>query len=819
MKKTKNRYCNDCPYKDKVEVPYSGDKNAKVVFVGESPGEDEIKQRKPFVGKSGMLLRNILSYFDIDNFFIANSCRCMINKDNESLKDINKALSCCRNYLKIAISKIKPKLIVCLGAIALKQVLGFKQTMQKSRGRFFKSDEFGCDVFVTYHPSYLLRNGVSVEFPNVPNLSMSMIENIILEDFKMISDYVNEDIKPDKIDIQNYIEVKEFKFDTKPKVISFDFETNGVSYFADDFKLLSVAVAIEEGKAQTIITDTIPDSLREILEDPTVAKVVASRPFEEMVYKRLTGSHIKGTIHDVLVMAHLIDENYKTYSLEEVANAFTNLNNIKDLSEGMRTNLQNASRETLVAYNCVDADATLRAFNTLIRKIASDSDLARYYKYFIIPAMNVLSQMHEAGFKIDLDVLQQSIDEANRLLKEFKDKCLSLVHPEIIKKHKDKLSLTRAELIRDVLFTHPKGYKLKPDKQYLTAKTKVPQVSEKHLRQLPKNEFIDAYFNWCKLHKVKNTYLDTLKEFVYPDGRVHPQIFLNRTVTGRTAIIKPALHQIPQRHPFAYLVKRCFVADEGWLLGARDLSQSEFRIMGWIAGDKNILEAVNSGVDLHSKTASVVNNVPIDKVTKEMRQKAKSISFGFLYGMSAEGFQRYAKEKYEVDFTLDECRKFREMFFSRPNGYYALPAFYANVENIVLNNGYIKSPLGRIRRFPELKNMKKSEYSKVMRQAVNFPISSFSTDLGLIGSFLFMQEVEKNTRLKGNVKCILFIHDSLMITAKEEIMSEALELLGQCMCIKSKEYIREKFGIKVGYKIESDKKVGKSWASLEEVKD
>lgn len=119
---------------------------------------------------------------------------------------------------------------------------------------------------------------------------------------------------------------------------------------------------------------------------------------------------------------------------------------------------------------------------------------------------------------------------------------------------------------------------------------------------------------------VEETYNITVKD---------TQSFIaNKFVVHNTVMLNPTIQTVPQRGEFAHLIKDVYVADDGWSFGARDLAQSELRIMGWLSGCSAILQALKDGIDLHTATAASVAEVPISEVTKQMRQDSKGINFG-----------------------------------------------------------------------------------------------------------------------------------------------------------------------------------------------
>lgn len=815
-----------CPYHEtgKVEVPYAGRPPADILIVGESPGREEILQGRPFVGPSGQILNAALDSigYGRSNVVIANAARCLINKEDEGIKTINAALNCCRPKLVKIIEMTKPRVIIALGAVALKQLTG-KQKIMENRGRFFWSEEFGCQIFCTVHPAYVMR-GASREFWLKSPAKRTMKENLIFMDFQQVKKFLEEG-KVEQIDTSAYREGTIFdlkKMRREKKVIAVDFETTGLDLFNPNVRCLCVSFCAEPGKPIVIFADEaglFPKEVREILEDEKITKLVAARPFEERVCRQKLGFQMRGQIHDVLAIAHLLDENYHSYSLEAVADIYTPLKGIKELALGMRASLEELPKEQLLKYNAVDTDATLRAFNTMKVALKNDPQLLRYYSFFLQKAQDMFADVYFNGGRIDVDQLRTDEAALEATVQELHERCLHLIPQSIKDKHEGKLQLSRPALVQDYLFLHRDGLRLRPDPNYLTPKTKKPQCSEDHLRQFPNNQFIDMYLRMRKAEKLLGTYITQLWQVMKADGRVYPSTLFTQTVTGRTVMKEPTIQTIPQRGEFAPYAKRAFVADNGWIFGARDLGQSEIRIMGWLANDPNILRALRENIDIHTMTAAIVNNVPVEQVTKDMRQKAKGVNFGFIYGMGAYKFRFYAKNEYGVEYTEQEAQNVRSAFFSYPRGYYMLPEYYKAQEAFVTQYGYVRSPIGRIRRLPGVHSRDEQERRMAFRQAINMRIQSFSTDLGLIGMYLFWQELKKRPTLAKNVKLMWFIHDAVYFQAKTKYFNQAMLLLKECMEVKAKAYVKEKFGVEIGYPITSDGKSGVSWATLRDWKE
>lgn len=568
----------------------------------------------------------------------------------------------------------------------------------------------------------------------------------------------------------------------------------------------------------------LPSNVVKTLQDPTIAKVFANQNFDIAALKLKHGIDVKGQCHDVLVMAHLLDENAHSYSLDSVATTYTDMNGIKDVANTIYDNPAEVTEAELVVRVGLDSDATLRAFNTIKSKLNEDKLLVRYYRNFIMPTLEMLTDTYFHGCKVDTSALKDSEQEAISTMDVLHRKAILELPPAITEKYKDNISLSRSAMIQDYLFLHKQGLRLKPNKDYITEKTSMPQTTEEHLKLFSHIPFVRYLLEWKKIYKLYNSYLNNVWNYIREDGSVYPSTLINRTYTGRTTIYSPAIQTYPARGSLSKLINKIFIPDDGWVFGARDLSTSEMRIIGWLAGDKNILGAINSGIDIHKRTASAVFKVPVDEVTDKMRQASKATGFGFIYSMmpytkSGGGFKRYAKDLYSLEYTEQECVDIRDAFFSKPDGYYMLPAYHDQQKKSVRKHGYVRSPLGRLRRLPDAQqDADWSKKAQAERQAINMPTQSFSSDIALIGMFLFNQEINTNSKFKGKVKPMWFIHDAIKFRSKEDIFSESMSLLKDCMENRSKEYVKKNFNLEIGYRIDSDGKVGKNMAEMNEYK-
>lgn len=784
-----------------------------ILLVGQSPHKEEVAAGKPFIGPSGKLIEHGLSLAKLkrSQVSITNALLCFENVPLTTAQQ-KEALACCRpNFLK-TLNKTNPKLIVAIGAYALKQVTKLAD-IAKRRGKILhKMDkEVGKEltVFPIYHPAFILR-GRTKGYPNISYEEMNSKEKTFTLDWQEIGNYVANNFETPKIDTTGYRAgtLADLAKINKAKIMSVDFETSSLKIWEPDFRLISVSFSITPGESYVYVypSSAMVAKIAKVLANNST-KYLANRPFDENVCKRIFGVEMGGRKIDVLTQAHLIDENNYSYGLESVAYIHAKMKDIKELAEDKRHNLESADKDLIIRYNGVDTDSTLRCGLELTNKLTGR--LKTYHDKFIQPVMDMFRTLSRNGCLIDTKELKKSEEFALNELDRLHTEALALVPKSIAKLHEGKLSLSRPDFVRDVIF---KGLRMKPHKDFITKTGQISVVAD-HLKMFS-HPFITEYSRWKKLEKVYKSYIAGMWGHLYSDGRIYPTMLLTRTTTGRSVILNPPMQTIPQRGEFAPLIKKVFVADKGWLLGARDLAQSELRIMGWLSNCRGILDALYNGIDLHTANAANVARIPIEKVTKQMRQDSKGIGFGLIYGMSAEGLQEYLRDKYNLDWTLERCTKVRDQFFS---AYWELPQFYKAVEAQVRQCGYTETILGRKRRVPNIWSDRPGLQNEAIRQAINMHGQSFSSDLAMLGLMLFTQEVERRG-LQDSIKPMWFIHDSIIFQAKEKLMPKAMALLKECMEQLSVAYIKEHFGVEVGYPVESDGKVGKSWATLTEIK-
>jgi DNA polymerase-1 len=286
-----------------------------------------------------------------------------------------------------------------------------------------------------------------------------------------------------------------------------------------------------------------------------------------------------------------------------------------------------------------------------------------------------------------------------------------------------------------------------------------------------KHTVVDWILEYRELSKLKSTYIDALPMQVNPvDKRVHTSYSQTGSVTGRIASSEPNLQNIPIRSELGREVRKAFIADPGNVLLSVDYSQVELRIVASIAMDEGMLAAFRAGQDIHAATAAAIYDIPIQKVTKDQRSRAKGVNFGLIYGMSAFGLTRY------TDLTLAESENFMQTYFKQFPG---VKSYLDGVRILAAEQGYVETLLGRRRYFPGLKNQRdRNIRNREEREAINAPIQGTAADIMKIAMI----------RLPGalaqaglSAKMLLQVHDELVLECPQDQLRQTASLVQDVM--------------------------------------
>lgn len=323
----------------------------------------------------------------------------------------------------------------------------------------------------------------------------------------------------------------------------------------------------------------------------------------------------------------------------------------------------------------------------------------------------------------------------------------------------------------------------------------VPSVSSDVLANYFGNPVVDDLLEYRRLTKLE-TFIKSWEEIQVND-RIYPSFNITAR-TGRTTCSSPNIQQIPQDKNVRNLIE----ARPGWKIKEQDYSQIELRVASMFSGDTNMQHAYQSGSDLHSKTTELLFGDTSSLSPQEQKRKrteAKSMNFGFLYGMSAKTFVDYAKG-YGLNITEEESEGFRNNFFK---AYPTLLQWHEDCKNYARANGYTWSPIGRKRFLPDINSSNFKLRGQAERQSINSGVQGFASDMctSALADIVFSDEIDHD-------RCIVLgsVHDAILFEIRDDYVDEVSPIINRLM---EKPSIIE--GIDIPIPIVADSEVAQAW--------
>ena len=362
-----------------------------------------------------------------------------------------------------------------------------------------------------------------------------------------------------------------------------------------------------------------------------------------------------------------------------------------------------------------------------------------------------LYDMERRGFLVDVSELEEFSKRLGTMQSEYEQRIFIQAGTEF--------NINSPKQLGVILFEKmglPSGKKTKSG--YSTS----AEVLEK-LR--PYSEIIDDILEYRQVGKLKSTYADGLVKAADEGGRVHTSFRQALTATGRLSSTEPNLQNIPIKTELGREFRRYFIAKDGYTLIDADYSQIELRLLAAISGDENMIDAFNSGFDIHTATAMKVFGVSAEGVTVALRKRAKAINFGIVYGIG--DFSLAA----DLHVSKKEAAEYIASYFRT---YPGVRAYLDGVVARAHKDKFVETLFGRRRYIPEISSTRKPEVAFGERVAMNSPIQGTAADI----IKLAMVNVDRKLREGGlDAQMILQVHDELIIEANEKCAAEVSALL------------------------------------------
>ena len=500
--------------------------------------------------------------------------------------------------------------------------------------------------------------------------------------------------------------------------------------------------------------------VRALLADPAVRKAGHDIKAVWVALARTGGGiPLAGVAYDTMVASFVLDPGSRSHALEDLAREHLSLElstNVQLLGKGKGGTTERSYAHVppseAARVSGAQAEMVLR-LEQAFRESIEAHQLTRLLQDIEIPLIPVLVDMETTGILVDRELLGEMSRAFN--------KELTALEFDIYKAAGGEFNINSTPQLRTVLFER---LKLPVQKRTKTGASTDVEVLEQ-LAALG-HEVPRLMIEYRELTKLKSTYVDALPGYIRSDtGRVHTSFNQTGAATGRLSSSDPNLQNIPVRTRRGGEIRRAFIAPPGHLLLIADYSQIELRLLAHLSGDPSFVAAFQRGGDIHRQTAAVIFGIPEEKVTSEMRARAKTINFATIYGQGALALSR------QLGITLEEAKAFIKQYFERFAG---VRAWLDKTVEEARHRGFVETLFGRRRYIPELRDRNFSIRSFGERTATNSPLQGSAADLIKIA----MIRIHAALKREGlRARMLLQVHDELVFEVPESERSVAQALV------------------------------------------
>lgn len=543
------------------------------------------------------------------------------------------------------------------------------------------------------------------------------------------------------------------------QAVALDTETDSLDPISAKLVGISVCTNSDEAwylplghkDAQNLPLEGTLDGLRRALAGKTI--IGHNLKFDLMVLKN-AGWELDNPIWDTMLAAYIADPGENRFSLDdcalrELGHTMIPISALLDKKETPSFDLVEVEKAR--DYAAEDAWATFQ-LAPIYRKRLSDTHLIELYDDIELPLLPVLQRMEENGVKLDTEVLEQISRNIQSELEGIAKAIYSYAGYEF--------NINSTQQLAKLLFEEKK---LPPGKKTKSGFSTDNSVLEELAGDY---EIADTLIQYRGLTKLDSTYASALPRLVNPvTGRVHSSF--NQTVasTGRLSSSNPNLQNIPVRTELGRSIRKAFVAsDADWAIMAADYSQIELRLLALFSRDEVLLDAFRHNLDIHRQTASIITGKPLQEVSAQERNQAKTINFGLLYGMGQKKLSR------ELGISQADAKSMIHNYFER---FPSIQAYISQSKAEARLHMYAQTIFGRRLYLKNLNSANAGLRAEAERVAVNMPIQGSAADLIKIAMIRIHTRVKDDPR----IRMILQVHDELVFEVRRDFLDEAQNLV------------------------------------------
>lgn len=795
-------------------------KKSDILLIGEAPGAEEDRQGKPFIGKSGQILRGVMEEVFLDAAY-TNTVRCR-PPENKTPTGTQRKL--CNPFLKADIESSCSRVAILLGNSALQAVTGYSG-ITSWRGNVVDVEGISC--MPTFHPAaFLYRPDPEAEQQWLEDINRAA--DLVLGIKTRRADASVEYILADTLAEAHamFMELME------AERCSYDLEFRFLKPYTRGNRILIFSAAVpgkawalplfheEAGWSDEEILDVL-DCLVEFLQDPVKKKIGYNIKIDMLIPLALHGIHVRGVAGDAMMISRILNSKPKIHDLKQNAGKYLNMygydNDLAayvsehpaaDYAKG--GDYSKVPLEVLWPYAAMDAAATLMLEPILYEQM--DEQQRALYEQVKMAAVTPFTIIENNGCKPDLD----KVVEYREIYTERSDELLKVMRVDKAVKRVEKANKdtpfnpNSSVQVADVLFRY------KHHKPTVFTPTGKPSVSADVVKWI-EDDWLVPYREWKLYSSALSKYLHKIPLWVGSDGRIRSDYSIIGTETGRTSSKAPNLQNIPapEKYPDTlleeYPIKDAFTCSWiGGVLLSIDFKAIELRVMASLSRAAAMIRMFKERHDPHTFVASQLYHFREEEIVAAQRYRAKWVNWTMTFG----GSWVTLMNTYQL--SKEEAKELEA-------GWQALfpEVLEFGVEQVEFahKQGYTVSPFGMRRYFPFIKNAPDSVIRESERAAINHPIQSAASDL-LVMSLIVVHDLMQQHGMKSLI--INTVHDEIVFDVYPGEL-EALVEMGTDVMENLQYYAEEYFPdldmTWIQVPLAADAEVGTHWGSMLKYKE
>lgn len=501
--------------------------------------------------------------------------------------------------------------------------------------------------------------------------------------------------------------------------------------------------------------------VRKFFENEKCKKYTYNSKYSHRLAKEL-GVECKNVCGDLMLSAYLLKPSDNNYSIDHLCMEYgVAIPEYKNSLGGNDEKVVNAS--------------VLMPLFEKTNSLLEEADQIELLNTIELPLARVLAKMEIEGFAVD----KQGIEDFGKRLSTRIDELTEMIYGFV----GHEFNINSPKQLGVALF-EDLGLPCKK-------KTKSGYSTNAEVLEGLRNEnpVIDCILEYRTLTKLKSTYCEGLLKAIQSDGRIHTSFNQVETRTGRISSLEPNLQNIPIRTELGREMRKFFIAKDGDVLVDADYSQIELRVLADLANDENMINAFNSGADIHTSTAAQVFNMPEEFVTKQMRSSAKAVNFGIVYGIGAFSLAK------DIGVSRKEAQEYIDSYLATYSG---VNKYMTHVIDLAREKGYSETLFKRRRYLPELNATNHMVKAAGERIARNMPIQGTAADIIKIAMIKVDKRLDDE---KLDAHLILQVHDELIVETSEADSKKVLEIVTEEM----------ENACQMKVKLRADGAIGRNW--------